>query len=136
MACCFSAFKQSFAGGQNFSYGLGDLGRFYADYVALMAHYDRVLPGRVLRVFYEDLVADTEGQVRRLLNHCGVPFDDKCLRFHETERGVRTASAQQVRRPISTETLDHWRQFEPLLGPLKTALGPVLDAYPDVPGAT
>ena len=133
MACCFSAFKQSFAGGQNFSYGLSDLGRFYADYVALMAHYDRVLPGRVHRVIYENLVADTEGEIRRLLDYCGVAFDERCLRFHDTDRAVRTASAQQVRRPIAADTLDHWRNFEPFLRPLKAALGPVLDAYPGVP---
>ena len=133
MACCFSAFKQSFAGGQNFSYSLNDLGRFYADYVALMAHYDRVLPGRVHRVFLENLIADTEGEIRRLLDYCRVPFDERCLRFHETDRAVRTASAQQVRRPIAADALDHWRNFEPFLGALKTALGPVLDAYPGVP---
>ncbi|HJW41508.1 MAG TPA: sulfotransferase [Rhizomicrobium sp.] len=133
MACCFSAFKQSFAGGQNFSYGLNDLGRFYAEYVALMDLHDRVLPGRVHRVIYEDLVADTDHEVRRLLDYCGLPFDENCLRFYDTERAVRTASAQQVRRPISAEGLEHWRHFEAFLEPLKAALGPVLEAYPGVP---
>jgi len=133
MACCFSAFKQSFAGGQNFSYGLSDLGRFYAEYVALMELYACVLPGRVHRVLYEDLVADTEREVRRLLDYCGLAFDANCLRFYDTDRAVRTASAQQVRRPISADALEQWRNFEPFLGPLKTALGPVLEAYPGVP---
>ncbi len=129
MAACFSAFKQHFARGQSFSYDLTDLGRYYADYVAWMDHLDAVLPGRVHRVIYEDLVADTENQVRRLLGYCGLPFEDACLRFHETVRAVRTASSEQVRRPIYREGLDHWRNFEPWLGPLKTALGPTLRTW-------
>jgi tetratricopeptide (TPR) repeat protein len=133
MACCFSAFKQSFAGGQNFSYSLSDLGRFYAEYIALMDLYDRVLPGRMHRVIYEDLVANTDREVRRLLDYCRLGFDENCLRFYDTDRAIRTASAQQVRRPISADTLEHWRHFEPFLDPLKAALGPVLDAYPGVP---
>ncbi|WP_147652845.1 tetratricopeptide repeat-containing sulfotransferase family protein [Vulcaniibacterium gelatinicum] len=133
LACCFSAFKQHFARGQDFSYSLEDLGRYYRDYVALMAHFDAVLPGHVHRVIYERMVEDTEAEVRRLLDYCGLPFDPRCLRFFENDRPVRTASSEQVRRPIYREGLDHWRHYEPWLGPLKAALGRVLDTYPDVP---
>jgi predicted Zn-dependent protease len=133
LGCCFSAFKQYFARGQSFSYSLEDLGRYYHDYVELMAHYDAVLPGRVHRVIYETLVADTEAEVRSLLEFCGLPFDERCLKFYENERAVRTASSEQVRRPIYREGLDHWRHFEAYLEPLKTALGPVLECYPAVP---
>ncbi len=128
MAACFSGFKQHFARGQAFSYGLEDIGRYYRDYVGLMDHIDRVLPGRVHRVLYERLVADTEGEVRRLLDYCGLPFEEACLKFHETERSVRTASAEQVRSPIYTSGLDHWRRFESWLGPLREALGPAYTA--------
>ncbi len=100
-----------------------------------MAHFDAVLPGRVHRVIYEQLVEDPETQVRQLLAHCGLAFDPACLRFHETARPVRTASSEQVRQPLHREGLDQWRHYEPWLGPLKIALGPVLDAYPDAPGA-
>jgi hypothetical protein len=98
-----------------------------------MAHFDAVLPGRVHRVIYERMVDDTEVEVRRLLDYCGLPFEPACLRFFENERPVRTASSEQVRKPIYREGVDHWRHFEPWLGPLKAALGPVLDAYPEVP---
>ena len=130
LACCFSGFKQHFARGQNFSYGLEDLGRYWRDYAKLMAHFDAVLPGRVHRVHYEAMVADTETEVRRLLAYCGLPFDDACLRFFENARPVRTASSEQVRQPIYRDSVDQWRHFEPWLAPLKTALGPALDAYP------
>ena len=133
LGCCFSNFKQYFARGQNFSYGLEDMGRFYRDYVELMAHFDEVLPGRVHRVIYERTVEDTAAEVRRLLEYCGLPFEDGCLRFFENQRPVRTASAEQVRRPIYRDGVDQWRQYEPWLGPLKDALGPVLDAYPAAP---
>jgi tetratricopeptide (TPR) repeat protein len=133
LACGFSNFKQHFARGQAFSYDLADMGRYYADYVALMAHIDAVLPGRVHRVVYEDMVADTEAQVRALLDYCGLPFDPRCLRFFENDRPVRTASSEQVRQPIYRDGVDQWRHFEPWLGPLKDALGPVLHAYPDAP---
>lgn len=136
MACCVSAFKQHFAVGQPFSYDLADLGRYYADYVRLMAHFDAALPGRVHRVFYEDLVADPEREVRALLAACGVPFEDQCLRFHETRRAVRTASSEQVRRPLYTDGLESWRNFEPWLGPLKAALGPALTDWKSPPLAT
>ncbi|NJK46727.1 MAG: sulfotransferase, partial [Pleurocapsa sp. SU_196_0] len=104
MACCFSAFKQHFARGQNFSYELGELGRFYVDYVELMHHFDRALPGRVHRVFYEGVVDDLEGEVRRLLQYCNLPFDAACLRFFENERPVRTASAEQVQAAVEAVT--------------------------------
>jgi tetratricopeptide (TPR) repeat protein len=133
LSCCFSGFKQHFARGQNFSYSLADIGRYYADYVTLMAHYDAVLPGRVHRVVYERMVDDTENEVRRLLEYCGLPFEDACLRFYENDRAVRTASSEQVRQPIFRDAVDHWRHYEPWLGPLKSALGPVLEAYPAAP---
>lgn len=130
MACCFSGFKQLFAEGQEFSYDLDDLGRYYRDYVDLMDHWDRVLPGRVLRVMHEDVVDDLEGQVRRMLDFCGLPFEEACLRYWETERNVRTPSSEQVRKPIFRESVEQWRHYEPWLGPLKDALGPALERYP------
>jgi len=133
LGCCFSGFKQHFARGQNFSYSLEEIGRYYRDYVELMAHFDAVLPGRVHRVFYETMVDDTEAEVRRLLAYCGLPFEEACLRFYENERAVRTASSEQVRTPIFREGIDQWRHYEPWLGPLKSALGRVLDVYPSVP---
>jgi len=133
LACCLSGFKQHFARGQDFSYSLDDIGRYYRDYVELMAHFDDVLPGRVHRVIYEDMVADTESEVRRLLDYCGLPFDAACLRFFENPRAVRTASSEQVRQPIYRDGVDHWRHYEAWLEPLEAALGPVLDAYPQAP---
>jgi tetratricopeptide (TPR) repeat protein len=133
LACCFSGFKQHFAMGQNFSYSLEDIGKYYRDYVELMAHFDGVLPQRVHRVFYETLVEDTESEVRRLLDYCGLPFEPSCLRFYENSRAVRTASSEQVRRPIYRDGVEHWRNFEAYLDPLKQALAPVLNDYPIVP---
>jgi len=130
MACCFSGFKQLFAEGQQFTYDLQDLGRYYVDYVELMDHWDAVLPGEVLRVHYEDVVADIDGQVRRILEYCGLPFEESCIEFHRSERSVRTPSSEQVRQPIYKEGLEQWRHFEPWLEPLKTALAPVRDRYP------
>jgi len=135
LACGFSCFKQHFARGQSFTYDLKDLGRYYRDYVELMAHFDRALPGRIHRVIYETVVADTETEVRRLLAYCHLPFEEQCLRFYETERAVRTPSSEQVRQPIFHEALEHWRNYEPWLLPLKEALGPVLSEYPAVPAA-
>jgi len=129
IACCFSGYKQLFAKGQNFTYNLTDIGRYYADYVRLMRHWHDVLPGHVLQVQYEDMVADTEAQVRRLLDHCGLPFEDNCLRFYENKRAVKTASSEQVRQPIFTSGLDQWENFEPWLSPLKAALGETLVTY-------
>ena len=128
MGCCFSGFKQLFAEGQEFTYGLEEVGHYYRDYVDLMDHWDRVLPGKVLRVQYEDVVADLETQVRRLLDFCGLPFEDACINFHETERAVRTASSEQVRQPIFRSGLDQWEHFAPYLAPLREALGPTLGA--------
>jgi tetratricopeptide (TPR) repeat protein len=133
LACCFSNFKQHFARGQQFTYDLEDIGRYYRNYIELMAHFDAVLPGRIHRVFYERMVEDTEAEIRRLLDYCGLPFEDGCLRFYENARAVRTASSEQVRRPIYREGIDQWRHFEPWLEPLKRTLGPVLEAYPDIP---
>jgi hypothetical protein len=135
LACGWSNFKQHFANGQAFSYELAEMGAFYREYVRLMAHYDAVLPGRVHRVIYEQLVADPEAEIRRLLDYCGLPFEDQCLRFHETERAVWTPSSQQVRQPIYANDLDAWKPYERWLGPLKSALGDVLTAYPAVPQA-
>ena len=133
MGSCFSNFKQHFARGQHFTYALTDVGRYYRDYVELMAHWDKVLPGKVHRVIYEKLVDDPETEIRRIFEYLGLPFEEQCLRFHETERAVRTASSEQVRQPLYKSGVDHWKKFEPWLGPLKTALGPVLEKYPDVP---
>jgi tetratricopeptide (TPR) repeat protein len=133
LGCCFSCFKQHFARGQGFTYSLDEMGRYYRDYVELMAHFDAMLPGRVHRVVYEDLVENTENEVRRLLDYCGVPFEERCLRFYETDRSVRTASSEQVRTPIFKDAVEHWQNYEPWLWPLKSALGPVLETYPQVP---
>jgi hypothetical protein len=135
LACCWSGFKQHFARGQHFSYDLADVGAYYRDYVAMMAHIDRVLPSRVHRVIYEQLVDSLEAEVRRVLEYCGLPFDARCLEFHRTERSVRTASSEQVRQPLYRDAVDHFRHFDPWLGPLKKALGPVLLLYPNVPTA-
>jgi tetratricopeptide (TPR) repeat protein len=130
LGCCFSCFKQHFARGQGFTYSLTDIGRYYADYVVLMAHFDTVLPGTVHRIIYEQMVENPKQEVRRLLDFCNLPFEETCLRFYETPRSVRTASSEQVRTPIFTDAVEHWRNFEPWLEPLKQALGPVLTAYP------
>jgi tetratricopeptide (TPR) repeat protein len=124
MGGCFSGFKQLFAHGQTFTYGLEDIGKYYRDYVRLMDHWDAVLPGRVHRVQYEDMVSDTENQIRALLDYCGLEFEEQCLRFYETERAVRTPSSEQVRKPIYKEGMEQWRNYEAHLGPLKEALGP------------
>ena len=130
LACCFSGFKQLFGEGQEFSYGLREIGNYYRQYVKLMDHWDAVLPGFVLRLLHEDMVDDLEGQVRRLLSFCGLPFEPACLDFHRTRRSIRTPSAGQVRRPISRDGLEQWRNFEPWLGPLKEALGAeLIDRY-------
>ena len=123
MGGCFSAYKQLFAHGQRFSYSLEHIGKYYRDYVRLMDHWDAVLPGRVHRVQYEEMVADTEAQIRALLEYCGLEFEEQCLRFYETERAVRTPSSEQVRRPIYKDSTEQWRNYEAHLGPLKEALG-------------
>lgn len=127
MDCCWSGFKQLFAEGQEFTYSLDDIGQYYRAYVDLMDHWDAVLPaGRILRVQHEDVLDDLEGEVRRILDYCGLPFDPRCVDFHETERAVRTASSEQVRRPINRAGLEQWRPYEAHLEPLKAALGPRL----------
>ena len=133
MACGFSNFVQLFGRGQNNAYRLSDIGQLYRDYVALMAHVDRTAPGRVHRVLYEDLVADPESQLRRLLDYLELPFESQCLEFHKTARVVTTASSEQVRQPLHKDALEQWRHYEPWLAPLKAALGPVLEAYPKAP---
>ena len=133
MDCCWSNYRQHFAKGQAFSYGLADMGRYYADYVRLMAHIDAVQPGRVHRVIHEALLDDPEAEVRALLDYLGVPFEAGCMAFHENARAVRTASSEQVRRPINRDGVDQWRPHAAWLGELTAALGPVLDHYPDVP---
>jgi hypothetical protein len=122
LPCCFGNFKQLFPQGMEFKYSQEELGRYYAQYVALMEHWDKVLPGKVLRVQYEDVVNDLEGSVRRLLEYLSLPFEPACLEFYKTARTVRTLSSEQVRRPINRDGLDQWRHFEPWLGPLKEAL--------------
>jgi tetratricopeptide (TPR) repeat protein len=133
IACCFSNFTQLYANGLTETYRFADLAQLYRDYVELTAHFDRVLPGRVHRVFYERLVANPEGEIRRLLDYLELPFEQSCLEFHRNARAVSTVSSEQVRRPIYNEALEHWRHYEAWLGPLKAALGPVAEAYPDVP---
>jgi len=132
MDACFSTFKQHFAEGQSFSYDLEDLGRYYRCYLALMDHWDAVLPGKVLHLQYEELVRDPEAAIRRLLEHCRLPFERACLRFHETRRPVRTASAEQVRQPLYTSGVGYWRHFEKELEPLRHALGDCLGRFEDL----
>jgi predicted Zn-dependent protease len=134
LGCCFSNFTSIFLHGLAHTYRLADLGRFYANYVEMMAHYDRVLPGKVLRVFYEDLIADPEREIRRVLDWLGLPFEEACLDFHSNKRAVNSASSEQVRSPLYRDALERWQNYEPWLGPLKEALGAVLERYPEVPG--
>ncbi len=131
MACGLSLFKEHFANAQLFSYNLETIGQYYRYYVELMAHFDRVLPGRVHRVIYESLVEDTETEVRRLLDYCGLPFEESCLSFYDNQRAVSTASSEQVRRPIFREGLEHWRHYEPWLKPLQAELGALIENYAD-----
>jgi tetratricopeptide (TPR) repeat protein len=129
MACCFSNLKQLFASGQEFTYSITDIARYYRTYLELMRHWEMVLPGRVLRVQHEDVVDDLEGNVRRILDFCGLDFEPGCVEFHKTERSIRTASSEQVRQPIFREGLDQWKNYEPWLEPLKDALGDALQGY-------
>lgn len=126
MACSFSGFKQLFAEGQEFTYGLEEIGRYYKGYVDLMAHWNTVLPGKILKVQYEDVVTDVETQVRRILEYCELSFEQACVDFHQSDRTVRTASSEQVRQPIYASGLEQWKKFEPFLGPLTDTLGPDL----------
>jgi tetratricopeptide (TPR) repeat protein len=133
LGCGFAVFRQHFPQAFSFAFDLAEIGRYYRDYVELMAHFDTVLPGRVHRVFYERLVADPEQEIRSLLEYCGLPFEEGCMRFYETKRAVLTPSAEQVRQPIFTDALEQWRHYEAWLGPLKSALGNVFPPYPEVP---
>lgn len=125
LACCFSNFKQLFAYGQQFTYSIDDIARYYRMYVELMAHWDQALPGKILRVQHEEVVEDLESNVRRILEFCELDFEPSCIEFYKTERTVHSASSEQVRRPINREGVDQWRNFEPWLEPLKAALGPL-----------
>jgi hypothetical protein len=129
MACCFSNLKQLFASGQEFTYSTEDIARYYRTYLDLMHHWDEVLPGKILRVWHEDVVDDLEGNVRRILDFCGLDFEPACVEFYKSERSVRTASSEQVRQPIFREGLDQWKNYEPWLGTLKDALGDALVRY-------
>jgi hypothetical protein len=129
MACCFGNLKQLYARGQEFVYSIDDIARYYRTYLELMEHWDAVLPGRILRVYHEDVVNDLEGSVRRILDFCELPFEPACLEFHRTERSVRTASSEQVRQPIFREGLDQWKNYQPWLGSLKDALGDAVERY-------
>jgi hypothetical protein len=128
--CGMANFKQIFSRAFTFSYSLEDIGRYYRDYIDLMSHYDDVLPGKIHRVTYEQLVENPEREVRALLNYVGVSFESACLKFYENTRAVRTASSEQVRMPLFTEGIGSWQKYERHLGPLKEALGPALSAYP------
>jgi len=130
MGACFSSYAQLFAKGQAFTYGRNNIGRYYCDYVKIMDHWDEVLPGKILRVHYENIVNDTENQIRRILEYCKLPFEQQCLEFYKTDRAIRTPSSEQVRQPIYKGGLDMWRNYEAHLDPLKEALVPVLDRYP------
>ena len=128
MDCCWSGFKQLFAEGQEFTYGLDDIGQYYRAYIDLMEHWNSVLPeGRILRVQHEDVLDDLEGQVARILNYCELPFEEACVNFHQTERAVRTASSEQVRKPINRAGQGQWRPFSDHLEPLRKALGELLE---------
>jgi hypothetical protein len=129
LGCGFSCYKQIFARGLGFTYDLSEIGRYYRDYALLMEHFDAVLPKRVHRVHYEQLVADPEGEIRRVLDYCRLPFENGCVRFYDNRRVVQTISSEQVRRPIYSEGVDQWRHYEPWLGPLKDALGELVERY-------
>jgi predicted Zn-dependent protease len=131
ISCCFSNLKQLYAQGQEFSYSIEDIARYYRTYLDLMRHWDEALPGRILRVHHEDVVDDLEGSVRRVLAHCGLPFEQSCVDFHQTQRAVRTPSSEQVRQPIFRDGLDQWRRYEPHLAGLKDALGDAVIRYRD-----
>ena len=131
MACCFGNLKQLFSSGQEFSYNINDIARYYRTYLEIMRHWNVALPGRILTVHHEDVVDDLEGSVRRILDFCGLPFEPACLEFHKTPRNVRTASSEQVRQPISREGIDQWRNYEPWLASLRAALGDAVTSYRD-----
>jgi hypothetical protein len=133
MSCCFSNLKQLFAQGQEFTYSVDDIARYYRTYLELMRHWDEVLPGRILRLHYENVVRDLEGSVRTLLDYCGLKFESACVEFHNTQRSVRTPSSEQVRQPIFRDGLDQWKKYQAWLLPLKVALGDATYRYRDLP---
>ena len=133
MACCFGNLKQLFARGQEFTYGVEDIARYYRTYLELMEHWDEVLPGRVLRVHHEAVIEDLEASVRRILDHCGLDFEPACVAFHESRRSVRTPSSEQVRRPIFRDGIEQWKKYEAWLDPLRTALGDAVTRYRGTP---
>jgi tetratricopeptide (TPR) repeat protein len=128
---CLGNYKQLFGRGQNFTYDMLDLSEYYSEYSQTMDHWNEVLPGKVLDVHYEETVTDLEGQVARILEHCGLPFEEQCVRFHETERAIKTASSEQVRQPIYTGGLGKWRKYESHLGEWQDALNPIIEKLPD-----
>ena len=129
MACGFSNFKQHYATGVTFAYSLDSIGHFYRDYLRMMRHFDQVQPGALLHVINERLIDDPEAEVRRMLDHLGLPFDPACLDFHRSRRAVHTPSAEQVRRPINREGTEYWRHYQQWLGPLEQAVGPALEHW-------
>jgi tetratricopeptide (TPR) repeat protein len=129
---CLGNYKQLFGYGQNFTYDIFELADYYTEYCLTMDHWNEVLPGKVLDVHYEETVTDLEGQVARILAHCGLPFEEQCVRFHETERAIKTASSEQVRQPIYQGGMGKWRKYESHLGEWLEDLGPVIDDLPDV----
>jgi hypothetical protein len=133
MAACFAMYKLQLEVGSEFPYGFRNLAHFYTQYTRMMAHYETVMPGRIHFLSYERLVDDTENEIRRLLAYCGLPFEENCLRFWETNRAVATPSGEQVRQPIYRGALEQWKNFEPWLGPLKDALAEAQNAIATTP---
>ena len=126
MATCVANYRQLFAQGKTQTYDLNELGEYYLQYIDMMAHWDAVLPEEVLRVQYEEVVADLEGQVRRILDFCGLPFEQGCFEYHKSDRPVNNASSEQVREQIYTSAVEFWRNFDPYLEELRVVLEPVL----------
>jgi len=129
MDACLSCYRQLFAKGQTFTYDLTDIGEYYLQYQRMMDYWHEVLPGRVLTVQYEELVADFENQVRRLVEYCELPWEDSCLNYYETDRPIRTASSEQVRQPIYTQSMQRWRNYDQYLDELREVLSPILERY-------
>ena len=127
---CLGAYKQLFGQGQNFTYDMLELAHYYRQYDALMKHWHEVLPGKILDVHYEETVTDLENQVKQILEHCGLPFEESCVHFHETERAVKTASSEQVRQPIYTGALGKWRRYDKHLSLWKEYLSYIVDDLP------
>ena len=129
---CFSCYKQLFARGQMFTYDLSEIARYYVNYIKLMDHWDEILPGKVHKVVYEDMVQNQEEETRKLLDYCNLPFEEECLKFYETKRAVKTASSEQVRQPIYKQSVQLWQNYEEFLDQLKIALSPLKTRF-DIP---